>query len=85
MLEKWIEKSSGTTVAILNKSLTEELLFPLPPIEEQKEIVHILESVLDRENRVSELLSLMESISLLEKVYLIRLVEGRYSLIKWIK
>ncbi|CAM3538395.1 restriction endonuclease subunit S [Pseudostreptobacillus hongkongensis] len=37
------------------------------PKEEQKEIVGILESVLDRENRVSELLSLMESISLLEK------------------
>ncbi|WP_314011582.1 hypothetical protein [Pseudostreptobacillus hongkongensis] len=52
-------------------------LSPLPPIEEQKEIVRILESVLDRENRVSELLSLMKSISLLEKSILDKAFRGK--------
>ncbi|WP_156445497.1 restriction endonuclease subunit S [Pseudostreptobacillus hongkongensis] len=55
----------------------EKVAFPLPQIEEQKEIVRILESVLDRENRVSELLSLMESISLLEKSILDKDFRGK--------
>ena len=71
------DKARGTGQPNVNVPSLNALLFPLPPIEEQKEIVRILESVLDRENRVSELLSLMESISLLEKSILDKSFRGK--------
>ena len=71
------DKARGTGQPNVNVPSLNALLFPLPPIEEQKEIVRILESVLDRENRVSELLSLMESISLLEKGILDKAFRGK--------
>ena len=71
------DKARGIGQPNVNVLSLNALLFPLPPIEEQKEIVRILESVLDRENRVSELLSLMESISLLEKSILDKSFRGK--------
>ena len=70
-------EAKGSTVRNLNKDIVKEVYVPLPLIEEQKEIVRILESVLDRENRVSELLSLMKSISLLEKSILDKAFRGK--------
>ena len=71
-----LENSSATTISILNKSSTEKLFFPLPPLEEQQEIVRILDEVLENENKVKELLELEERIDVLEKSILNKAFKG---------
>ena len=48
--------SSATTIAILNKSKTEELYFPLPPIDEQERIVNKLDYFFDKIQKVKEII-----------------------------
>ena len=72
-----LENSSATTISILNKSSTEKLFFPLPPLEEQQEIVRILDEVLKNENKVKELLELEERIDILEKSILHKAFKGK--------
>lgn len=50
--------------------------FPLPPLEEQEEIVRILDEVLENENKVKELLELEERIDVLEKSILNKAFKG---------
>ena len=50
--------------------------FPLPPLEEQQEIVRILDEVLENENKVKELLELEERIDILEKSILHKAFKG---------
>ncbi|WP_454953311.1 restriction endonuclease subunit S [Fusobacterium hwasookii] len=50
--------------------------FPLPPLEEQQEIVRILDEVLENENKVKELLKLEERIDALEKSILNKAFKG---------
>ena len=50
--------------------------FPLPPLEEQQEIVRILDEVLKNENKVKELLELEEKIDILEKSILHKAFKG---------
>ena len=45
----------------------ENFSIPLPPLEEQQEIVRVLDEVLENENKVKELLELEERIDILEK------------------
>ncbi|MGL5935226.1 MAG: restriction endonuclease subunit S [Cetobacterium sp.] len=49
---------------------------PLPPLEEQKEIVRILDSVLEKEEKINEILELEEMIELLEKSILDKAFRG---------
>ena len=49
------ERSYGNTLPIINKTKTSKLPFPLPPLEEQKEIVKILDSILSKEKQVKEI------------------------------
>ena len=51
-------------------------LFPLPPLDEQKEIVRILDKVFEEENKISELISLEEKIESLEKTILDKAFRG---------
>lgn len=53
-----------------------EQLIPLPPLEEQEEIVRILDEVLENENKVKELLELEERIDILEKSILNKAFKG---------
>jgi len=53
-----------------------EQLIPLPPLEEQQEIVRILDEVLENENKVKELLELEEKIDILEKSILNKAFKG---------
>ncbi|WP_293961664.1 restriction endonuclease subunit S [uncultured Fusobacterium sp.] len=53
-----------------------ELGFALPPLEEQKEIVRVLDKVFEEENRISELISLENKIEILEKTILDRAFRG---------
>ena len=51
-------------------------VFPLPPLEEQQEIVRVLDEVLENENKVKELLELEERIDILEKSILNKAFKG---------
>ena len=53
-----------------------EQLIPLPPLEEQQEIVRVLDEVLENENKVKELLELEERIDVLEKSILHKAFKG---------
>lgn len=52
------------------------LTIPLPPLEEQQEIVRVLDEVLENENKVKELLELEERIDILEKSILHKAFKG---------
>ena len=54
----------------------ENFSIPLPPLEEQQEIVRILNEVLENENKVKELLELEERIDILEKSILNKAFKG---------
>ena len=53
-----------------------ELPFTLPPIEEQKEIVRILDNIFTKENLINELISLEDKIQALEKSILDKAFRG---------
>ena len=68
--------SKGSTVDTLTISKYENFHLPLPPLEEQQEIVRILDKVLENENKVKELLELEERIDILEKSILNKAFKG---------
>ena len=51
-----LENSSATTISILNKSTTEKLFFPLPPLNEQKRIVEKLDFLFEKTKRAKEII-----------------------------
>ncbi|MGL5280070.1 MAG: restriction endonuclease subunit S [Cetobacterium sp.] len=63
---------------IKNYHLTDmkEQKVALPPIEEQKEIVRILDNVLEKEDKINEILEIEEMIELLEKSILDKAFRG---------
>lgn len=67
---------TGSTFLQISRNDIENLLFPLPPLEEQKEIVRVLDKVFEEENRISELISLENKIEILEKTILDRAFRG---------
>lgn len=66
----------GMQMPRLGTDKAKNLLFPLPPIEEQKEIVRILDKVFEEENKISELISLEEKVEILEKTILDKTFRG---------
>lgn len=74
---KLLEKNAkGTGQPNINVPALSNLYFPLPPLEEQKEIVRTLDEVLKRENKISEILKMEEQINLLEKSILNKAFRG---------
>ena len=69
-------KSRGIGRLNINSPSLQSLLVPLPPLEEQQEIVRILDEVLENENKVKELLELEEKIDILEKSILNKAFKG---------
>ncbi len=69
-------KSRGTGQPNVNSPSLQALLVPLPPLEEQQEIVRVLNEVLENENKVKELLELEERIDVLEKSILNKAFKG---------
>lgn len=67
---------TGSTFLQISKSDIENILFPLPPLEEQKEIVRILDKVFEEESKIDELLKLEESIAALESSILDKAFKG---------
>ena len=68
--------STGTTFSQISKEDIIKICFPLPPLEEQQEIVRVLDEVLENENKVKELLELEERIEILEKSILHKAFKG---------
>ncbi|WP_338936026.1 restriction endonuclease subunit S [Fusobacterium polymorphum] len=69
-------RASGTTFKEISALEFGKTLVPLPPLEEQEEIVRILDEVLENENKVKELLELEERIDILEKSILNKAFKG---------
>lgn len=67
---------TGSTFLQISKSDIENILFPLPSLEEQKEIVRILDKVFEEENKISELLLLEGKVEALEKTILDKAFRG---------
>ena len=65
-----------TAIPNLTLEIISDIKFPLPPLEEQQEIVRILDEVLENENKVKELLELEERIDVLEKSILHKAFKG---------
>ena len=70
------EQAKGTNIKNIKNEYLENFFIPLPPLEEQKEIVRILNEVLENENKVKELLELEEKIDILEKSILNKAFKG---------
>ena len=70
-------QSQGTAIKNIPPfKIFKEFPFPLPPLEEQQEIVRVLDGVLENENKVKELLELEERIEILEKSILHKAFKG---------
>lgn len=54
-VQQLLEKSSATTISIVNKSKMSEAMFPLPPLAEQKRIVERIESLFSKLDEAKEL------------------------------
>ena len=75
--EKLIEtKIKGTTQKFVPLNILRNVYLPLPPIEEQKEIVRILDNIFTKENLINELISLEDKIQALEKSILSKAFRG---------
>lgn len=66
----------GMQMPRLGTDKAKKILFPLPPLEEQKEIVRILDKVFEEEDKISELLLLEEKVEALEKTILDKAFRG---------
>lgn len=73
---RMIKKAVGTGVKHLRVGDVETLTVPIPPLEEQNEIVRILDTLLDNENEASSLIELEDEIELLEKSILSKAFRG---------
>lgn len=69
--------ATGTTFKELSGEKVKTIYFPLPPLEEQKEIVRILDEILEKESKIKELIELEEAIELLEKSILDKAFRGK--------
>lgn len=76
--EQFYSKSKSTSG--INNINTEELgnsIIPLPPLEEQQEIVKILDTLLEEESKINELTRLEEQIELIKKSILAKAFRGQ--------
>ncbi|MFQ7000489.1 MAG: restriction endonuclease subunit S [Clostridium sp.] len=76
--EQFYSKSKSTSG--INNINTGELgnsIIPLPPLEEQEEIVRILDKLLDEESKINELTKLEEQIELIKKSILAKAFRGQ--------
>lgn len=69
--------ATSTTIAYVNKSGCNSLPINLPPINEQKEIVRILDKLLGEESKIEELTALEEQIELIKKSILAKAFRGQ--------
>lgn len=71
-----VKASTGSTIKNLSLKAMENTKIILPPLEEQKEIVRILDKFFEDENKISKLISLENKIEILEKTILDKAFRG---------
>ena len=72
-----VPKAKGNTLPRVTKKDVLEAECPLPPYEKQKEIVHILDNLLSKEQRTKELAEqVLQKIDLMKKTILARAFRG---------
>ena len=76
MISQIKKNSAGTTVDSLTINKYKTYKLPLPPLEEQKEIVRVLDKVFEEENKIDKLLKLEELIEALESSILDKAFKG---------
>ena len=74
--ELYLTSIKGFNSPSINVEIFNNTPIPLPPLEEQQEIVRILDEVLENENKVKELLEFEERIDILEKSILNKAFKG---------
>jgi type I restriction enzyme S subunit len=70
---------TGSTTPHLFQRDIKEFIIPIPPIEEQKEIVRILDGILENEKMAKEISDVTEKIDLMKKSILARAFRGELS------
>jgi len=70
-------KSDGVSQSNINAEKLGDFDIPLPSTEEQKEIVRILDSLLEQESNIEELTTLEEQIELIKKSILAKAFRGQ--------
>ena len=76
---KLVANASGSTFLELSASRLGEVDIDIPPIEEQKEIVRILDEIFEKEDKSKELLDVIDKIEEMKKVILARAFRGELS------
>jgi type I restriction enzyme S subunit len=72
----FLKFSSSTAVPTLNRNNFSDVSIKVPPLSEQKEIVRIVEKLLDHEDEAKALIDMEEQIDLLEKSILSKAFRG---------
>ena len=76
-----IEKSSSTTLSILNKSRFSKLKFSIPTMGEQEEIARILDEQLERAEKTDKLVAeVLERLDTMKQQIVSAALAGRLSL-----
>ena len=70
-------KSDGVSQSNINAEKLGDFDIPLPPTEEQKEIVRILDKLLENESKIEELTALEKQIELIKKSILAKAFRGQ--------
>ena len=70
------KNAKGTAQLGIYLNKLKDLKIAIPPLEEQKEIVRILDKVFEEEDKISELISLEEKVEILEKTILDKAFRG---------
>ena len=69
-------ETGGVNQGNVSSKFVENILIPVPTQSEQKEIVRILDNILDNEQRAKELCDVIEKIDLMKKAILARAFRG---------
>ncbi len=72
-----LDRAYGIGRPVLSLEDIRNILIPLPPLEEQKEIVHILDKLLEQESHIEELTQLEDQIESIKKSILDKAFKGQ--------
>lgn len=75
--QRLIDRSSATTLPIISKGKMAELKIVVPSKSEQEEIVRILDSIFEKEDKSKELLDMLDKIDEMKKSILARAFRGQ--------
>lgn len=75
-IEFAVKNSKGINLPRVSDKSLSQYRFLLPPLEEQKEIVRILDTIFDKEEDIQQLIDLIEKINLMKNSILARAFRG---------